>query len=114
MVKGVGRSNNAPENGGFETGKRPVTIDGATGKPMPTPPAKKRPRHIRLRTIDDVRLEAERVYRDARNGKIQPGDATKFSYMLAQIGSLIELGEFERRLGAVEAKALEERSDGKT
>lgn len=98
---------NTPEDGEFETGRLPVTIDGATGKPVPTPPAKKRQRHIRLRTIDDVRAEAERVYRDARNGKISVSDSTKYSYNLAQIASLIELSEQERRLEALEKIAKE-------
>lgn len=94
---------------GSATDREPLTIDGESGKPVPTPPAK-RARHIRLRNIDDVRSEAERVYRDARNGRIEPSEGTKLTYMLSQITTMIELGDLERRLTAIEdSQQLEEK-----
>lgn len=89
------------------TTRAPLTIDGESGKPLPTPPAK-RAKHIRLRTIDDVRAEAERVYRDARNGRIEPHEGTKLTYMLSQITTMIELGDIDRRLTAIEEATAEQ------
>lgn len=83
------------------TKRAPLTLDGESGKPLPTPLAK-RAKHIRLRSIDDVRAEAERVYRDARNGRIEPSEGTKLTYMLSQITTMIELGDIERRITAIE------------
>ena len=63
---------------------------------FPTPP------RIDLKTIDDVRVEAARVYRDMRAGRIDPADGTKMAYVLGMIGKLIESGEVEKRLEALE------------
>ena len=60
------------------------------------------PSRIDLKTIDDVRVEMARVYRDMRSGKIDTQDGTKLAYVLAQLGKLIEAGEIEKRLEAVE------------
>ncbi len=87
--------------------REPLTIDGESGKPLPPPPAK-RAKHIRLRTADDVRAEAERVYRDARNGRIEPSEGTKLVYMLSQITTMIELGDIDRRLTAIEEATAEQ------
>jgi hypothetical protein len=63
---------------------------------LPTPP------RIDLKTIDDVRVEMARVYRDMRAGRIETSDGTKLAYVLAQLGKLIESGEIEKRLEALE------------
>jgi hypothetical protein len=63
---------------------------------LPTPP------RIDLKTIDDVRVEMARVYRDMRARRIETQEGTRFSYVLAQIGKLIVSGELEKRLEAVE------------
>lgn len=57
---------------------------------------------IDLKTIDDVRVEMARVYRDMRAGRIDTADGTKLAYVLSQIGKLIESGELEKRLEALE------------
>lgn len=86
---------------GNATKLEPLTIDGESGKPVPAPLTKRR-KHIRLRSIDDVRAQAEQVYRDARNGRIEPSEGTKLMYMLSQITTMIELGDLERRLAELE------------
>ncbi|HET7098414.1 MAG TPA: hypothetical protein VFJ68_13575 [Casimicrobiaceae bacterium] len=43
-----------------------------------------------------------RVYRDMRAGRIESQDGTRLAYVLSQIGKLIEAGEIEKRLEAVE------------
>ena len=57
---------------------------------------------IDLKTIDDVRVEMARVYRDMRTNRIETSDGTKLAFVLAQLGKLIESGEIEKRLEAVE------------
>lgn len=84
------RQKNAAEN-------QPVTIDGTTGKPDPTPPK------IDLKTADDVRLEMAKVYREMRGNRMDMGDGTKLVYVLGQIGKLVELHEIEQRIVALEA-----------
>ena len=66
------------------------------GLQLPTPP------RIDLKTIDDVRVEMARVYRDMRAGRIEASEGTKLAYVLGQLGKLIESGELEKRLEALE------------
>ena len=76
--------------------KPPETIDGATGRPEPTP------REIKLKTADDVRLEMGKVYRDMRSGKTDAGEGTRLVYVLSQIGKMIELIDIEARVALLE------------
>lgn len=62
------------------------------------------PSRIDLKTIDDVRLESARVYRDMRTQKIPTHDGTRLVYVLAQIGKMIELHDIEKRIEKLEAK----------
>ena len=62
----------------------------------PTPP------RINLSTIDDVRREMARVYRDMRSQTIDPQDGTRLTYVLAQLGKLHELADVEKRVSAME------------
>lgn len=74
----------------------PVTIDGATGQPDPTPPK------IKLNSIEDVRREMATIYREARAGKLDISDAGKLAYVLTGIGKLIELEVIETRITNLE------------
>ena len=76
--------------------KQPITIDATTGRLDPTP------REIKLKTADDVRLEMARVYRDMKGNKVDMADGTKLVYVLGQIGKMIELTEFEKRIEKLE------------
>ena len=76
--------------------KQPLTIDAVTGRLDPTP------REIKLKTADDVRLEMARVYRDMKGSRVDMADGTKLVYVLGQIGKMIELSEFERRIELLE------------
>ena len=75
---------------------RPVTVDGATLTVLPTPPT------IHLKTLDQVRLEMAKVYRDSRQGRIDVADGAKLVFMLSQVGKMIEMTDLERRLAALE------------
>jgi hypothetical protein len=85
-----------PENERSTQNKTPATIDGSTLSVLPTP------RSIPLKTLDDVRREMAKVYRDMRKAKIEMGDGTKLVYVLSQLGKVIELSEVSARLEAVE------------
>ena len=76
----------------------PVTIYEQTNLIEPTP------REIHLKTIDHVRLEMAKVYRDMKLQKIPAADGTRLVYVLAQIGKMIEAHELERRINLLEEK----------
>jgi hypothetical protein len=102
----MGKPTKPRQRAAIETDSGPALIDGKSGKPLPTP----RPRHIRLRSINDCRAEAEKVYRDMRSEKIEPQAGTRLVYVLSQIVGMIEAGEFEERLTALEQSRLLEES----
>lgn len=62
------------------------------------------PCRIDLKTIDDIRLEMARVYREMRSNQIEAQQGTKLVYVLSAIGKLIELHEIEKRITALEEK----------
>ncbi len=76
----------------------PVTIYEPTNLIEPTP------REIHLKTIDHVRLEMAKVYRDMKLQKIPAADGTRLVYVLAQIGKMIEVNEIEKRVSQLEEK----------
>ena len=57
---------------------------------------------IHLKTINDVRLEMAKVYRDMKSQKIATSDGTRLTYVLAQIGKMIELHDIEKRVEQLE------------
>ncbi|MBA4144023.1 MAG: hypothetical protein H0X43_13870 [Nitrosospira sp.] len=78
----------------------PVTIDATSGTGTPTPSK------IKLNTIEDVRRETARVYREARAGTIDVSEAARFTYILTGIGKFIEATDLEKRLVQMERKLL--------
>ncbi|MGV7234777.1 MAG: hypothetical protein ACQ9ET_00820 [Nitrosomonadaceae bacterium] len=78
------------------TKKSPVIHEGEVLQAMPTP-------RINLSTIEDIRREMGRVYREMRSRKIEGQEGTRLVYVLAQIGKLAELYEIEKRIIALEA-----------
>ena len=62
------------------------------------------PREIHLKTIDHVRLEMAKVYRDMKSQNIPAADGTRLVYVLAQIGKMIEVNEIEKRVSQLEEK----------
>ena len=81
------KSAKSPNGGGTEQG---------------LPPENKRA--IRLKTIDDVRVEMARVYSDARRNSLAPESASKLVYILGQIGKTIEGSEFNKRMEELEKR----------
>lgn len=56
----------------------------------------------KLRSIDDVRLELGRIYRDAKTNRRPVGDATKLAFILQILARLIEGSDIEARLAKLE------------
>jgi hypothetical protein len=57
--------------------------------------------------LDAIRREAARLYRDARTGKFDPGDASKLGSILALMARLVEGSTLEARITALEKHLAE-------
>lgn len=60
---------------------------------------------LKLRTVDDCAAELARVYRLARAGQMDTADASRLGNLLQILTRMIEGGELERRLTALESEA---------
>lgn len=47
-------------------------------------------------------MEMARLYRDARSGRVEVGDATKLAYILSQLATLLRIDDLEQRTAALE------------
>lgn len=74
-----------------------VRLAGRGVRLLPTPS-----RTIHLKTLDDVRIEMAKVYRDMKLGKLPAQDGTRLVYVLSQIGRIIEADQIADRVEAVE------------
>ncbi|MFZ1005421.1 MAG: hypothetical protein WAN65_01205 [Candidatus Sulfotelmatobacter sp.] len=79
----------------------PATIDGATSRVLPTPHRRK----PQLTSMEGVRVEMARVYREMESGKRDSQDGSRLVYVLTQIAKLLELTEIERRIIVLEDRA---------
>lgn len=68
----------------------------------PTP--RDKARRIRLETVNDVRVEMARVYREMRAGTLAMENGTKLVYVLAQLGRVAEVASVEQRLRDLEER----------
>ncbi len=73
-----------------------VDATGTTLVQLPTP------HKVPLQSLEDVRREAARVYREARTGRIETADASRLSFMLQGIAKMIESATIERRIERLE------------
>lgn len=81
--------------------KEPVIVDNNSGHILPSP------KGIKLKSIDDVRVEMASVYRGMKSGSIETSDGTKLVYVLSAIAKAIEIHDIEQRI-----KLLEEKKNG--
>jgi len=56
-----------------------------------------------LKTAENVRAELAKLYRQARAGSIEVGDASKLGNLLQILGRMIETSDLEKRLEVLEA-----------
>lgn len=73
-----------------------AVIDGKTGAIEPVVPK------INLSSLDDVRLEMAKVYREMRARRLESSDGTRLVYVLGQLAKLHETVEIAKRLAALE------------
>lgn len=64
----------------------------------------------RLNSIDDVKLELARLYREAKSGKRDVSDASKLANLLSILGRLIEGADIEAGIAALEERAAKEKN----
>ena len=57
---------------------------------------------LKLKTIDDVKMEMARLYREGKAGTRDVADVSRLANVLALLGRLIEGSDLERRLTAIE------------
>jgi hypothetical protein len=69
---------------------------------------------MRLATIDDVKRELAKLYRETRAQRIDTQDASRMANMLAILGRLIEGSDLEARLDALERSTQKETSKWST
>ena len=58
---------------------------------------------IALTKMQHVRAELAAVYREARTGKLHVADGTRLCFILQVLAKIIEGGELEQRIEALEA-----------
>ena len=56
----------------------------------------------RLATAGDVRREMADLYRQARTGQVEIGDASRLAYMLTQLATMLRIDDLEQRTAALE------------
>ncbi len=71
----------------------------------PPAPRKIHPRQLPLDSLERVRREMARVYREARGGLLPTAEMTKFVYALGEIGKMLTLAQIEQRLTVLESGA---------
>lgn len=77
------------------------TRANAGAAPKPTPSRLR----LKLATIEDVRRELARLYREAKSGQRNVQDASRLAHVLSVLARLIEGADLERRVLALEAAA---------
>lgn len=59
-------------------------------------------KYIRLGTIRQVRYELAAVYREARQGQLASGEATRLTYILNMLAQMMVDDQLEERISALE------------
>jgi hypothetical protein len=83
-----------------------LVIDGITGEVETMPPQRGKRYRCELSTVQDVRREMAKVYRECRSEIIDAQTGTKLTWMLGELRKTIELSDFEQRIEQLEQQAL--------
>ena len=83
------------KNGEISIIRKPESGTGQVFSIKPTP-------RLELNTLDAVRREMARLYRNTKAGNIPTADASRLAFVLAQIAKLIEIGTLEKRIARLE------------
>lgn len=84
--------------------KNPCLIDGLSGEINDLPYTKGRRYRAKLDSMQDVRREMAKVYREARSEVIDVHSATKLTWCLQAVAKVIEGSDLEKRIEVLEAK----------
>lgn len=63
------------------------------------------PRFGRLDTMAGIRGELAKLYKQARRGDVEVGDATKFAFILRTLAEMVASERLEGRIGDLEETA---------
>lgn len=96
--KGAGSASKPPK--AAANGKADTSQTRANAGAGAEPPSRLR---LPLRTVDDVRAELGRLYRDGKAGRRNIADVSRLANVLALLGRLIEGADLEARVAAIEA-----------
>lgn len=80
-----------------------VALEPAGFELVPTPSVATR--SISLHSLDAVKHQLQKVYRDMRAGRIGTQDGTRLAFVLMQLARLYESTELVRRLDRLEESA---------
>ena len=81
-----------------------LTLDGHTGKVLDVGVAKKVRYRAKLDTINDIKREMCKLYRETRSGLVDVQDATKLTWCLQAVAKVIETSDLEDRVNRLENK----------
>jgi len=84
--------------------RNPIEINGVTGEVSDLPPQKGQRYRCQLDTLQDVRREMAKVYRESRSNVLDPVTGSKLVWMLQSVARVIEGSDLEKRLEILEAK----------
>lgn len=84
----------APVNAGDQVRPPAPVVVEAVRKPSP---------RLKLETVQNVRRELARIYREARRGELKAETATKLAYLLDLMARMIERSDLERRIEQLES-----------
>jgi hypothetical protein len=82
--------------------KYPVEIDGETGEVETLTPQKGQRYRCKLDTMQDVKREMAKVYRESRSELIDPVTGTKLVWILQSVARVIEGSDLEKRIEVLE------------
>jgi len=86
------------------TNHYPVEIDGRTGEVETLPPQKGQRYRCKLDSMQDVKREMAKIYRESRSEMIDPVSATKLVWILQAVSKVIEGTDLEKRIETLESK----------
>lgn len=84
--------------------RQAVVIDSRTGSIDDLPPQKGGRYRAKLDTLQDVKREMAKVYRESRSEIIDAQTGTKQIWMLQAIGKVISDSDLEKRIEVLEAQ----------
>jgi len=87
------------------TGPEPANPQNAWGSAVPSPKPAKKVVRLRLDTSRDCQRALARLIRATMAGTVETQDLSRYANAIAVLARLIEGGDIEKRLEALEAQA---------